>query len=80
MIWTSGLNIGLSMEVKTYTVGNVLLQMPMPFEIAAGDAFNIVAGCAKRRFEDCRDKFSNVLNFRGFPDVPGLDEIVKGPQ
>ena len=78
--WTSGLNIGLSMEVKTYTVGNVLLQMPMPFEIAAGDAFNIVAGCAKRRFEDCRDKFSNVLNFRGFPDVPGTDEIVKGPQ
>ena len=41
-------------------------------EIAAGDAFRIVQGCDKR-FSTCRDRFSNQLNFRGFPHIPGSD-------
>lgn len=27
----------------------------------------------------CRDRFDNVLWFRGFPDVPGTDQILKFP-
>ncbi|MGB6118824.1 MAG: phage BR0599 family protein, partial [Mesorhizobium sp.] len=38
----------------------------------AGDAFEIVAGCDKR-LETCRGKFGNVLNFQGFPYLPGND-------
>ena len=30
------------------------------------------AGCDKRR-ETCRDKFANILNFQGFPFMPGSD-------
>jgi len=86
--WTSGLNIGLSMEVKTYTVGSLILQLPMPFTVQVGDTFSIVAGCNKV-FRDnattgvlgnCKGKFNNAINFRGEPDVPGVDKLYAGPQ
>lgn len=32
-----------------------------------------------QRFETCRDIFDNAENFRGFPDLPGPDFIMKGP-
>jgi uncharacterized phage protein (TIGR02218 family) len=44
----------------------------MPRPIQAGDTFSITAGCDKR-FETCRDRFSNVVNFGGFPHMPGND-------
>lgn len=77
--WTGGLNVGLSMEVKTYTVGSVLLQLPMPYSVQVGDSFSIVAGCGKRIIEDCKTKFNNVVNFRGEPYFPGTDALYKGP-
>lgn len=76
--WNSGLNAGLSMEVKTYVTGNVLLQLPMANTIVVGDSFTIVAGCNKTLFH-CKDKFNNVINFRGFPHVSGTDKVLKGP-
>lgn len=30
-------------------------------------------------FETCRDEFSNIENFRGFPHMPGPDAILAGP-
>jgi len=78
--WTGGLNVGLSMEVKTYTVGAVLLQLQMPYSVQVGDSFSIVAGCGKRIIEDCKTKFDNVINFRGEPYLPGTDALYKGPQ
>lgn len=44
----------------------------------AGDEIRIVAGCDKR-VETCRDKFDNLLNFRGFPSIPGEDWLVSYP-
>ncbi|MDJ0920550.1 MAG: DUF2163 domain-containing protein [Henriciella sp.] len=32
-----------------------------------------------RRFETCRDDYSNTENFRGFPHMPGMDFILSGP-
>lgn len=46
--------------------------------IAAGDLVRLVAGCDKR-FETCRSKFTNHLNFQGFPDIPGDDWISISP-
>ena len=46
------------------------LQMPEP--LAEGDLFAVTAGCDKR-FETCRTKFANAVNFRGFPYLPGND-------
>jgi len=77
--FTGGLNAGISMEVKTYTTGAVLLQLPMPYGVQVGDTFSIVAGCAKRIIEDCKTKFNNVVNFRGEPYFPGVDQLYKGP-
>lgn len=54
------------------------LLAPWPAPIAAGDALVITAGCDKR-LETCRDKFSNTLNFRGFPFMPGDDAVQAGP-
>ena len=47
-------------------------------DIAPGDMVRIEAGCDKR-FETCRSKFSNALNYQGFPDIPGDDWLVSTP-
>lgn len=78
LTWTSGLNNGLSMEVKNYTLstGAIVLQQNMPFTISVGDTYSMYAGCDKS-VAICRTKFSNVVNFRGEPHVPGQDELYK---
>lgn len=40
--------------------------------VAAGDRIRLTAGCDKRA-ETCRAKFNNLINFRGFPHLPGED-------
>lgn len=47
-------------------------------EIQPGDMLRLEAGCDKRA-ETCRFKFSNFLNFRGFPDIPGEDWLTSYP-
>lgn len=47
--------------------------------VVAGDMIRLEAGCDKR-METCRLKFSNFLNFQGFPDIPGEDWLVSLPQ
>lgn len=78
--FTSGLNAGLSRKVKDYSLaGQISCLAPFPFTVSTGDAFSIVAGCGKRLEEDCRDKFSNVLNFGGEPHLPGVDALTAVP-
>ncbi|MDF1601330.1 DUF2163 domain-containing protein [Mesorhizobium sp. YIM 152430] len=50
----------------------VLIGIEEAADLASGAAFTITAGCDKA-FSTCRDKFANVLNFRGFPHLPGND-------
>lgn len=82
LTWTSGANEGRSMEVKSHTVdaGVVTIELwqLMAEPIAPGDEFSITAGCDKQ-FETCRTKFSNQLNFRGFPQMPGNDFAISYP-
>jgi len=66
------------MEVKTSTAAGVItLQQAMPFATVIGDTYSMSAGCAKT-LDTCRVKFNNVVNFRGFPHVPGMDKMVAG--
>ena len=65
---------GFDLDVHARRDGGTLLsfwlspeRMPLP-----GDGFSITAGCDKS-FATCRAKFSNHLNFRGFPHLPGAD-------
>lgn len=46
--------------------------------VAPGDRFRVIAGCNKTAAV-CRAKFSNFLNFRGFPHVPGEDWLASYP-
>ena len=46
--------------------------------LADGATFSVYAGCDKR-IETCRAKFANVVNFRGFPHMPGNDALQAGP-
>ena len=81
VLFTTGNCAGLDMEAKLHTVGpgKILLTEAMPYVFNVGDAFTIWAGCRKRYAEDCGTKFSNKINFRGFPHLPGLDAVLKGP-
>ncbi|MEE9389347.1 MAG: DUF2163 domain-containing protein [Paracoccaceae bacterium] len=48
-------------------------------DVKAGDMVRIEAGC-DRRVETCRLKFDNLLNYRGFPGVPGEDWLLSVPR
>lgn len=79
--WTSGLNDGLTMEVKLWSgspADTVELFDSMPFNIVVGDTFTMSPGC-DRNLSTCRDQFNNVVNFRGFPFIPGRDAVLRYP-
>ena len=78
LTWTSGNNNGIEMEVKGYTAtgGQITLFSPMPFTVATGDTFSVYKGCDKRK-STCINDFDNVINFRGFAEIPGSDLIHK---
>ena len=78
--FTSGNNSGLSANVKTFlhAGGSIVLQVPMPYTVTAADTYSIAAGCLKRALIDCKPKFANLANFRGFPSVPGTNVVLSG--
>lgn len=78
-LFTTGANTGFVSEVKTHTLaaGIAALQLWQrpPAPVMPGDAFALTAGCDKT-FSTCRDRFSNALNFRGCPHMPGNDFVM----
>lgn len=74
----SGLNAGLSMEILRQTSKVIYLMEPPPFSVTTATSVTVRVGCDKTR-ESCRDKFSNIVNFRGEPDVPGSDIQLRYP-
>jgi uncharacterized phage protein (TIGR02218 family) len=82
LTWTSGANAGLAVEVKANSaagsVARISLFLPAPEPIEVGDTFSITAGCDKS-FDTCRNRFDNVLNFGGFPHIPGNDFVLSYP-
>lgn len=74
--WVTGANEGALMEVASFASGAFTLSASMPFNITAGDTFTVVSGCRKRLAEDCQARYSNVINFRGFPYVPLADAVL----
>jgi uncharacterized phage protein (TIGR02218 family) len=78
--WTTGANAGRRAEVARHeisagTVRIILADAPVR-AVAASDVFLVRAGCDKR-LATCRDRFGNVLRFRGFPHIPGQDAVVR---
>ena len=80
LTWTSGANAGRATEVLAHGLDSsiatlTLLEAPV-LQIAEGDSFIARAGCDKR-ITTCSAKFANVANFRGFPNIPGQDAVLR---
>lgn len=58
---------------------NVTLWSGISGGLAVGDRVKLTAGCSKT-MDTCRKKFNNVLNFQGFPDLPGEDWVMAVPK
>ncbi len=55
-----------------------MLEVWEDIDVAVGDGARVIAGCDKQA-ETCRVKFGNLLNFRGFPHIPGEDWVTAYP-
>lgn len=82
LTWTSGANAGTGATVKAHreTGGTVRIALwrPAAAPLSPGDGFTVTAGCDKSAAQ-CREKFANILNFRGFPLMPGDDWTTSYP-
>lgn len=78
LTFTSGSNSGLSYQVKDWDGVTLTLTSPLFTAPADGDMFLISPGCAHNVF-DCKFKFNNLPNHRGFPTIPGMDSIMNYP-
>ena len=78
--FTSGANNGRRMEIKSLAAGTneCRLWLSLPFPVAVGDTLVLSAGCDGTR-ETCYHRFNNILNFRGTPDIPGMDKLMYVP-
>jgi uncharacterized phage protein (TIGR02218 family) len=76
LTFTSGNNNGLSMEIKEFRNKEVTLVFAMPYDVEVGDTYSMYAGCDKT-FDTCITKFTNAMNFRGEPHVPGMDKMLE---
>jgi uncharacterized phage protein (TIGR02218 family) len=73
---TSGELAGAEMEIDQFSTGVFSLVLPFASNVAVGTTYEAVPGCRKRYIEDCRTKWANWVNFRGYPHVPGGDKVL----
>jgi hypothetical protein len=78
LVWETGRNAGRVQEIKSWDGGFLTLFLRPFYTPAIGDRFVLHPGCDKTR-STCSTKFSNILNFRGEPDVPGMDQYMSTP-
>lgn len=77
--FTSGVLDGTRpIEVSDWTSGGAIVLWTEAAEAPeVGDTLELRQGCGKTR-ADCL-AYDNVVNFRGFPDVPGTDQVLRYP-
>lgn len=73
---TNGDLAGAEMEIADFVGGVFSLVLPFPSNVPVGATYEAVPGCRKRYTEDCRIKWANWVNHRGYPHVPGGDKIL----
>lgn len=82
LTWLKGENAGDELAIKldrARPAGREVWPWQTPRSPARpGDRFSVVAGCDKSA-QTCREKFSNLINFRGFPHLPGDDWVTAYP-
>ena len=80
LTWNDGPNAGRTIEVKYHTQQGGIhlfdLWEAMPYAPIVGNSFTVKPGCDKS-IETCKAKYDNVINFRGFPRIPGNDVLAR---
>jgi uncharacterized phage protein (TIGR02218 family) len=79
LTWTSGDNSGLTIDVRQHSAdGTFVLERPTQFPIETGDGYSVQPG-DDQTLATCVAKFSNGVNFGGFPYVKGEDDLNRTP-
>ncbi len=83
LAFVTGANAGASLTIKTHRQDSgqraaIALWTPPGGAVASGDSVSLTPGCDKSAAA-CRDKFGNIVNFRGFPHMPGNDRVISYP-
>lgn len=76
----TGPNRGRSMEMLSYAedTGVIRFALPIPYKSLSGDIVVMQVGCDKRATTCMSAKFeNNIVNFRGFPRMPGEGQYFK---
>lgn len=80
MTWLTGDNAGQVVDIRTHTNDGAAVGfdtwVPAVLDIQVGDTFSVTAGC-KQTADVCKAKFNNLVNFQGFPHMPGEDVVTK---
>lgn len=75
-----GANAGMRVDIKDHDAASGLalisLWQALPYPLAVGDRVVAVAGCDKTA-ATCHSRFGNIVNFRGFPRMPGNDLLIR---
>ena len=76
--WTSGLNNGVKSEIKSQVDGQFALWETLLHKIALSDTYTMTPGCDKSPAAHLVFN-PDMVDFGGFPDVPGNDSILTSP-
>lgn len=68
----------VKLHEKTVASDRIVLWSAPATSLAAGARVTLKAGCDKSP-ESCAKKFDNIVNFRGFPHMPGNDVVAAYP-
>lgn len=76
--FASGQNCGCTGYIVSADGSRIQLRELPRNPVAIGDVVVVREGCDKR-FATCRERFSNAVNFRGEPHLPGNDSLTRYP-
>lgn len=76
--WLDRPNCGLWTDILSVAGTEIQLLTPPPFAAATGSRIELVEGCDKT-IATCSTRFSNAINFRGEPYLPGNDMLTRYP-
>ncbi len=78
LVFTTGDNALYKYDIATNINDQVTLFLQTGFDIQVGDTFYMVQGC-DRNHTTCRDRYSNIARFGGFPYIIGRDKMITRP-